>query len=80
MLFYCPTIALLYLTGWLTNLTPSPNPNPPFELHVVSAGNLEEVTHKVFFDMEVDGAKAGRIVMGLFGNTVPKTAENFRSV
>ena len=40
----------------------------------------EEITHKVVFEMEIGGKPAGNIVMGLFGNTVPKTAENFRAL
>lgn len=35
---------------------------------------------KVFFDVTADGTKLGRIVMELFANKVPKTAENFRAL
>ncbi|OMO82293.1 hypothetical protein COLO4_23102 [Corchorus olitorius] len=37
-----------------------------------------KVTTKCFFDVEVGGEPIGRIVMGLFGDDVPRTAENFR--
>merc|ERR1719359_1721815 len=39
-----------------------------------------EVTKKVYFDIEMGGKPAGKIVMGLFGKSVPKTAENFRAL
>ncbi|KAL6204430.1 hypothetical protein ACLB2K_021697 [Fragaria x ananassa] len=45
-----------------------------------SKEDLKEVTTKVFFDVEIAGKPAGRIVMGLFGKAVPKTAENFRAL
>jgi len=35
---------------------------------------------RVFFDMTIGGEKAGRIVMMLRGDVVPKTAENFRQL
>eukprot|EP01084_Bolivina_argentea_P027106 50391_1 len=42
--------------------------------------DLEEITSTVFFDIEIGGKAAGRIEMGLFGKTVPKTVENFRAL
>ncbi|XP_055338460.1 peptidyl-prolyl cis-trans isomerase-like [Paramacrobiotus metropolitanus] len=35
---------------------------------------------KVFMDITIDNAKAGRIVMELRADVVPKTAENFRAL
>ncbi|KAK5647392.1 hypothetical protein RI129_002284 [Pyrocoelia pectoralis] len=36
-----------------------------------------KVTAKVTFDIEIGGVSQGSIVVGLFGKTVPKTADNF---
>eukprot|EP00561_Arcocellulus_cornucervis_P014311 CAMPEP_0185801926 /NCGR_PEP_ID=MMETSP1322-20130828/1715_1 /TAXON_ID=265543 /ORGANISM="Minutocellus polymorphus, Strain RCC2270" /LENGTH=194 /DNA_ID=CAMNT_0028497655 /DNA_START=71 /DNA_END=655 /DNA_ORIENTATION=+ len=47
---------------------------------VVNAEDLEKITSKVFFDVQIGDADAGRIVMGLFGETVPRTTENFRAL
>ncbi|KNA20763.1 hypothetical protein SOVF_049330 [Spinacia oleracea] len=45
-----------------------------------SIDGMREVTHRVFFDVEIDGKPAGTIIMGLFGKTVPRTVENFRAL
>ncbi|KAG5504693.1 hypothetical protein GH5_05317 [Leishmania sp. Ghana 2012 LV757] len=43
--------------------------------------NVEKNTNpKVFFEISVDNKSAGRIVMELYADTVPKTAENFRAL
>lgn len=37
-----------------------------------------KVTKKCFFDIAIDGKPAGRVTLGLFGDEVPDTVENFR--
>jgi len=40
--------------------------------------DIEKSNPKVFFEIEIGGQVAGRIVMELFENVVPRTAANFR--
>ncbi|KAK9433974.1 cyclophilin-like domain-containing protein [Lipomyces doorenjongii] len=49
---------------------------------VEAAGTVTnpEVTTKVFFEIEQGGKPLGKVVLGLYGGVVPKTAENFRAL
>ena len=51
-----------------------------FALIAAAYGAGPKVTDHVYFDVSIDGEKAGRLVFGLFGKTVPKTAENFKQL
>ncbi|GER35884.1 peptidyl-prolyl cis-trans isomerase [Striga asiatica] len=39
-----------------------------------------EITHRVFLDVDIDKQRIGRITIGLYGQVVPKTVENFRAL
>lgn len=51
-----------------------------FFAQTTEAAKGPKITHKVYFDIQHGDENLGRIVMGLYGKTVPKTAENFRKL
>merc|ERR1712156_967963 len=48
-----------------------------FVLVCVEGKKGPKVTHKAWFEIAIDGESVGKIEIGLFGKTVPKTVENF---
>ena len=47
---------------------------------VHDGSTIATVTDTVFFDVEIGGKMAGTIKMGLFGEVVPATVENFATL
>ena len=38
---------------------------------------IDTITQKCFFDIKIDGINHGRMIIALFGNTVPISVRNF---
>ena len=81
-------LPVLLLPGVLGFTTPVPKVKATTTALPMIGGLLDgifgkkdaEITDTVYFDISIGGQPAGRIEMGLYGSTVPKTAENFKQV
>ncbi|KAF8740805.1 hypothetical protein AX14_007177 [Amanita brunnescens Koide BX004] len=51
-----------------------------FFAQAAQAARNPKITHKIFFDIKHGDTDMGRILLGLYGGTVPKTVENFRAL
>jgi hypothetical protein len=87
--FFVATSLLLALTGLVGAFAPpaAPKAHSSTQLHLdflsgmLGLGPTEaEITETVYFDIDIDGNDAGRVEMGLYGSTVPKTVENFKQL
>ncbi|XP_068648076.1 peptidyl-prolyl cis-trans isomerase CYP21-1-like [Aristolochia californica] len=68
-------ILLLFFVFLVVILALSISHRDEIEVEVVP-----EITHRVYLEVDIDGQRAGKIVIGLYGNVVPKTVENFRAL
>jgi len=83
-------ILLLFVASGVTSFAPRPIvPQRHVSTTSLAIGGLfqglfgktdADITDTVFFDISIDGQPAGRIEIGLYGSTVPKTAENFKQL
>ena len=85
MLSTPPRTATVVRVRWGTALCNMyTHPPPPLQARttfvVAAAAPIGNVTSKVFFDITIGEEPAGRVVFGLFGDEVPKTADNFKAL
>ncbi|XP_011046435.1 PREDICTED: peptidyl-prolyl cis-trans isomerase CYP21-1-like isoform X2 [Populus euphratica] len=58
------TVLVIFLIFAFTN---------PKQVEVKEEEHDYEITHRVYLDIDIDGQRQGRIVIGLYGEVVPKT-------
>jgi len=63
-----------------TNLGGSTEEGTSFSQNDVPVPPSAEITSRAYFDVTINGKDAGRIVLGLHGNVVPKTVQNFEKL
>ncbi|PSN36192.1 Peptidyl-prolyl cis-trans isomerase B [Blattella germanica] len=74
LLLFVAFSAIQYIFGSMKNITLTGSST------IDKADNKYKVTDRVYFDVSIDGESAGRIIIGLFGDVVPKTVKNFKTI
>jgi len=70
-------VVVLYILLKIVNADMSP---PVERKRTEPSDASDESNPRVYFDVTIGGSDAGRIVMELFANKTPRTAENFRAL
>ncbi|XP_041010153.1 peptidyl-prolyl cis-trans isomerase CYP21-1-like isoform X3 [Juglans microcarpa x Juglans regia] len=75
-----PRCLLLYLVLSVFLIFSFSKPKTKTKQVEEKAEEVPEITHRVYLDVNIDKQRQGRIVIGLYGQAVPKTVENFRAL
>ncbi|KAL5169019.1 Peptidyl-prolyl cis-trans isomerase CYP21-1 [Glycine soja] len=73
LLFLVLSIFLIFTFSGSTTTNGFTNPKQVVEIIEEKPEEEPEITHRVFLDIDIDKQRLGRIVIGLYGQVVPKT-------